>query len=166
MELKFNVGDRVVHPQIGVGLVDGMEERQFEPEVTRVYYVIQIKETTLWVPVDFINTGLRKLSVKNEIDKCRDTLESAPLKIESGRGMLAGLSGRIKQGGITAQCEVIRDITAFGWKKPLFGPVSEFREQLLNVLCQEWATVDDVSLSEASVEIKTLLKKCKTTYKR
>jgi RNA polymerase-interacting CarD/CdnL/TRCF family regulator len=73
--------------------------------------------------------------------------------------MLSDLSDRIKQGTIIAQCEVVRDLTAFGKGKPLFGPLADFQRMILDVLCQEWATVNGVSQDEASREINLLLKK-------
>ena len=62
LDMKFDIGDKVVHPQHGVGYVANLEEKQFEPNAPRTYYVIIIPDTTLWVPVDLPTSGLRKLS--------------------------------------------------------------------------------------------------------
>jgi hypothetical protein len=59
---------------------------------------------------------------------------------------------------------VIRDLAAFGWRKPLYGPLAEFQRVILNVLCQEWAVVEGCSQAEASYEIATLLKKGKAAH--
>jgi CarD family transcriptional regulator len=164
MEMKFDIGDRVVHPQHGVGFVADLEEKQFEPHVSRRYYVISIPDTTLWVPVDLPTSGLRKLSVRSELEQCRQVLQSAPLTLKPDRSLLASLADHIRQGTIVAHCEVLRDLTAFGWHKPLYGPVAEFQRTILNVLCQEWATVEEVSLVEASHEINILLKKGRAAH--
>jgi len=74
LNMKFDIGDKVVHPQHGVGYVANLEEKQFEPNPPRTYYVIQIPDTTVWVPVDLPTSGLRKLSVKSELDQCRKIL--------------------------------------------------------------------------------------------
>ena len=158
-DIKFAIGDKVVHPQHGVGFVAGLEEKQFEPNVARMYYVVSIPDTTLWVPVDLSTSGLRKLGLKSEIEQCRQILQEAPQTLNAGRDMLASLSNRIRQGTIIAQCEVVRDLTAFGWHKPLYGPLADFQRMTLNVLCQEWATVKGVSEAEASHEVNGLLKK-------
>ena len=164
MEMKFDIGDRVVHPQHGVGYVANLEEKQFEPNVSRRYYVISIPDTTLWVPVDLPTSGLRKLSGRSELEKCRRVLQSAPLALKPDRSLLASLADHIKLGTIIAHCEVVRDLTAFGWHKPLYGPVAEFQRTILSVLCQEWAIVEQVSQSEASHEINILLKKGRATH--
>lgn len=157
-DTKFDVGDKVVHPQHGVGYVADLEEKQFEPNTSRMYYVISIPDTTVWVPVDLSTSGLRKLSVKSELERCRQVLQSAPQPLVPDRGLLSSLSGRIKQGTVISHCEVVRDLAAHGWRKSLFGPISDFRRIILNVLSQEWAVVEGVSEVEASNEINILLK--------
>ncbi len=164
LDMKFDIGDKVVHPQHGVGYVANLEEKQFEPNHSRKYYVISIPDTTLWVPVDLPTSGLRKLSEKKELEQCRQVLQSAPQTLKPERGLLTSLSEHINQGTIVAHCEVIRDLAAFGWRKPLYGPLSEFQRVILNVLCQEWAIVEGCSQAEASYEIAALLKKGKAAH--
>jgi RNA polymerase-interacting CarD/CdnL/TRCF family regulator len=161
-DMKFAVGDKVVHPQHGVGFVAGLEEKQFEPNAVRMYYVVLIPDTTLWVPVDLSTSGLRKLGLKSELEQCRQVLQAAPQALNAGRELLGNLSGRINQGTIVAQCEVVRDLTAFGWHKPLYGPLADFQRMALNVLCQEWAAVKRTTQVDASLEINGLLKKGRT----
>ena len=156
--MKFDIGDRVVHPQHGVGYVANLEEKQFEPHASRMYYVVLIPDTTLWVPVDFLTSGLRKLSIKSDLDQCRQVLQSEPHPLKPDRGLLAVLAGRINQGSIIAHCEVVRDLSAYGWHKSLFGPMADFQRIILNVLCQEWALVEGISQVEASHEVNVLLK--------
>jgi RNA polymerase-interacting CarD/CdnL/TRCF family regulator len=164
LELKFSIGDRVVHPQQGVGYVAKLEEKQFEPNKPRMYYVILIPETTVWVPVDLLTSGLRKLSVRSELEQCRQVLQSTPHPLTPDRGLLSSLIGQINQGTIAAHCEVVRDLTAHSWHKPLYGPVSEFLRVILNVLSQEWAIVEGISVVEAAHEINILLKKCRAAH--
>ena len=156
---KFAIGDKVVHPHHGVGFVAGLEEKQFKPDAARMYYVVSIPDTTLWVPVDLSTSGLRKLGLIGELEECRHVLQSAPQVLEAGRALLSNLSARVKQGTIIAQCEVVRDLAAFGRRKPLFGPISDFQRSAMNVLCQEWAAVKGIPQTEAEHEITVLLKK-------
>jgi RNA polymerase-interacting CarD/CdnL/TRCF family regulator len=158
-DMKFAIGDKVVHPHHGVGFVAGLEEKQFEPNAACMYYVVSIPDTTLWVPVDLSTSGLRKLGLKSELEGCRQVLQATPQVLTAGRGLLASLSGRIKQGTIVAQCEVVRDLAAFGWHKPLYGPIADFKRMALNVLCLEWAAVKGVTQAEASYEINGYLKR-------
>jgi len=165
-DMKFSIGDKVVHPQHGVGFVASLEEKQFGSGAARMYYVVSIPDTTLWVPVDLSTSGLRKLSQESELDECSQVLQASPQMLIAGRELLSSLSDHIKQGTIIAHCEVVRDLTAFGWHKPLYGPIAEFQSVSLNVLCMEWAAVKGISRAEASHEINGLLKKGRASKER
>lgn len=160
--MSFDVGDRVVHPLYGVGRVVKLEDRQFDPGVTRRYYEVSIpgSTTTLWVPLDQSSSGLRKLTVKSEIARCRRILQSAPERLnDDPRMRQADLAAHLKLGTITAHCEVVRDLTAYGRHKPLSGTISVFLRVAQDILCQEWAVVEEMTPQEAAVEIEDLLAK-------
>ena len=64
----FEIGDTVVHPQYGVGQVVKLEDREFERGDSRRYYEISIPGgSTVWVPVDLSNSGLRRLAQKSDL---------------------------------------------------------------------------------------------------
>jgi len=69
------------------------------------------------------------------------------------------LSQHLKEGTLSAHCEVVRDLTAYGDHKPLSGALAAFLKVTLDVLCQEWAAVEGISLTEAAIEIEDLLVK-------
>jgi CarD family transcriptional regulator len=157
----FKIGDRVVHPQHGVGHVVNLEEREFEPGVTRRYYEVSIPGgVSLWVPFDPPSYGLRKLAGRSEIDRCRQILGSQPSPLgEDARLRQTDLANRLKQGTIYTQCEIVRDLYAYGEHKSPYGTIAGFFRQTQNVLCQEWAVVEDVTVQEALEEVTSLLEK-------
>jgi CarD family transcriptional regulator len=157
--LMFEIGDRVVHPQHGVGQIVQLEDREFERGEIRRYYEIHIPGgSTVWVPVDLSNSGLRRLAHKSELARCREILQARPLPLtEDGRVRQSTLVAHLKQGTIVAQCEVVRDLSAFVAHKPSYGTITAFLEGMLRVLCQEWAIVQEISMSEAMAEISLLL---------
>jgi Transcriptional regulators, similar to M. xanthus CarD len=160
--MKLEIGDRVVHPQYGVGHVVKLEEREFEPGLMRQYYEISIPGSTLWVPLDQPTFGLRKLAVRREIDRCRQILSSRPLPLtEDSRLRQSDLSARLKTGTIVAHCEVVRDLSAYGAHRPISGTIAAFLRVTQDVLCQEWAVVEGITLAEANVEISLLLEQSK-----
>ena len=163
LDMKFDIGDKVVHPQHGVGYVSDVEEKQFENN-SRMYYVVLIPDTTLWVPVDLHTSGLRKLSDRSDLDHCRLALQSVPHTLKPGRDLLASLADQIKNGSIVIQSEVVRDLKAYGWRKPLYGPIAEFQGRIYDVLCQEWAVVEGISNVDATQEINLLLKKSRAEH--
>jgi CarD family transcriptional regulator len=146
--MSFKIGERVVHPQYGVGQIVKLEDREFERGNTRRYYEISIPGgSTVWVPVDLSNSGLRRLAHKSELAYCREILKSPPSPLmEDGRVRQSALVAHLKQGTIVAQCEVVRDVSAFVAHKPAYGTISAFLEAMLRVLCQEWAMVREISM--------------------
>jgi RNA polymerase-interacting CarD/CdnL/TRCF family regulator len=114
------------------------------------------------VPVDLSNSGLRRLASKSELAHCREILRARPLPLtEDGRVRQATLVAHLKRGTIVAQCEVVRDLSAFVAHKPAYGTITAFLETMLRVLCQEWAMVEEMTMAEAMFEISSLLEKSK-----
>lgn len=160
----FKAGDQVVHPQHGVGEVVKLEDRKFGSGVERRYYEISIPNagSTVWVPLDPPAFGLRKLAKRSEIEECRKILASRPEPLtDDARTRQARLAERLKQGTIQVQCEVVRDLYAFGEHKSLYGSMAGFFRQTQNVLCEEWAIVEGITLGEAIQEVTDLLQKSK-----
>ena len=158
----FNIGERVVHPQHGVGEVVKLEDRDFGSGETRRYYEVSIPSagSTLWVPLNPPGYGLRKLAKQSEIERCRAVLASHPEPFtDDPRTRQASLIKRHKEGTVREQCEVVRDLYAFGEHKSLYGAMAGLFQQTQNVLCEEWALVEGVTLAEAVREVSDLLEK-------
>lgn len=166
--MTFKTGERVVHPQHGVGRVVKLEQREFEPGVTRQYYEIAIPDgSTIWVPVDQSMSGLRNLTGKHEIERCRRILVSRPVPFtDDVRSRQSTLAQRLKQGTVRTQCEIVRDLYAYGEHKSLYGSMAGFFRQTQNVLCQEWAIVEGVAFADAMQEVQTLLEKSRQSLKK
>jgi RNA polymerase-interacting CarD/CdnL/TRCF family regulator len=164
--MPFKIGDRVVHPHHGVGKITNLANKQFGAGESRAYYEIAIGDGTLWVPVDEPGLGLRGLTAKSKLEHCGLILEGPPSPLDINPRELRGqLSRHLREGTIEAQCEVVRDVSALSWRKPLVGPMADFRRMALSVLCQEWATVAEISLAEATDRINAHLGKGKQSHK-
>lgn len=164
---KFKVGELVVHPKHGVGQVVALSEREFTPGSKQQYYEISITGgSTVWVPRDPAASGLRRLAQKSEIRDCRLILGASPLPlIQDARYRQSEQAARLKQGTLRAQCEVVRDLFAFGEHRSMNGTIGSFYQAVRDVLCQEWAFVEGVTRAQAVLEIDTLLQKSRDTLK-
>ncbi len=161
----FEIGQTVVHPHHGLGTITNLVDKEFESSGSRRYYEISMADGTLWVPVDEPGLGLRQLASKSGLARCGQILQSSPSVSDlDPRRMRDELARHLRDGTITAQCEVVRDVTALGWKKPLAGAMAELRRVALGVLCQEWAAVAGVPLAEATESINAYLSIGKKAY--
>jgi len=160
--MNFRVGDQVIHPRHGLGQVTGLAVKQFVEGEKRPFYEIAFPGSTLWVRLDLANTRIRRLTVKSEVASCRRVLQAAaaPLNVDF-RSRQIELKEHLEEGTLTARCEVVRDLNAFGWHKPLNGATAVFLHTALEVLYQEWAAVEGITPVEASAEIQSLLEKGK-----
>ena len=160
--MPIEVGDRVIHPRHGLGHVTNLAVKQFVEGEKRPFYEISFSNSTLWVPFSRTSSEIRKLTGKSEVASCRRVLTSPaePLKNDF-RLRQTELKDHLKEGTLTARCEVVRDLTAYGWHKPLNGSIAAFLQTTLDILCQEWAAVEKITPEEAAIEIQTLLEKGK-----
>lgn len=162
--MLFKPGDRVVHPTYGVGDIVRLEERQLAEASTRLYYVLAADRSTVWIPVD-APAGLRRLTSPHDLDKCRALLQSRPAPLNADHRERRQLIGEsLKTGSFQTLCEIVRDLAAFGWRKPLGDADATLLNRARESLCREWAAAARVSPEAASAEIGALLLKARQTF--
>jgi CarD family transcriptional regulator len=157
--MQLNIGDFVVHPAYGTGRIASIEKKQFSEKSARLYYQVVLPKLIVWVPVDTQEAvGLRLVTAKDDLDQYRHLLTSppVPLTINHHRRHLE-LASRLKEGSFQDVCEVVRDLTAWGWRKPLGRTDTALLQKARNTLQREWATAAGVSTAEAIKEIDSLL---------
>ena len=157
--IQLKIGDFVVHPVYGVGHLVKIEEKQFSEMRARLYYQITLPRSTVWIPVEAQATsGLRLVTARSDLDRYRNLLESRPVPLHKDyKRRHLELVSRLNQGSFQVVCEVVRDLTAWGWRKPLNRTDTVTLKKTQESLYQEWATAAGVSVAEAIKEIKCLL---------
>jgi CarD family transcriptional regulator len=164
--MEFKAGDYAVHPAHGVGHIERLEERQFAETETCLYVVLSIDKGTVWVPVHEDGTSaLRAVISKQELSQCRGVLKARPTPLERDRNKRRlGLLERLKLGSFRVLCEVVRDLSATGWHRPISEGDSALLLKVRQNLWNEWAAAAGVSLSEAIEEIDALLQAGRKVY--
>jgi RNA polymerase-interacting CarD/CdnL/TRCF family regulator len=65
------------------------------------------------------NTG-KLVTAKSDLDHYQDLLKSRPVPLHKNyKRRHLELVSRLNQGSFQVVCEVVRDLTAWGWRKPL-----------------------------------------------
>lgn len=165
--MEFKVDDWVVHPQHGVGKVVKLDIRQFDTGPKRLYYEISIPNGTIWARVEESSCELRKVTPKGALTKYRKLLKSRPTPLSTNyRERQVELSDRMKMGSFRARCEFVRDLSAFGWHKPLGEGNATLLRLANQKLDEEWAISKGVSITEATREVEGLLEEGKSRYKK
>jgi len=163
--MSFEVDERVVHPKHGVGRVVRLESKQVGLGSERLYYRVALSKGTIWVPVEGSPGGLRKLTAKGDLGQYRRLLRSRPTPLSPNhRQRQLELLERMKQSSFRARCEVVRDLAALSWHKPLGESVAALLRAAHGVLDEEWAAAEGLSVHEATREVEALLQEGKQAY--
>lgn len=158
--MTFEVGNFVVHPVYGIGQIVGIEEKQFSNTQTRLYYRVPVlPKRTIWIPVEASeSTRFRLATAQSDLDQYRDLLKSRPVPLPKNHHQRQReLLKRLRQGSFQIICEVVRDLTAWGWHKPLGPTDTTTLQKTRENLYREWAVAAGVSITEAIKEIDSLL---------
>ena len=158
--MQFKVGTAVVHPVYGVGRIVKIEKKQFPDIKVRRYYQIDLSNrNTIWVPVEAqADIGLRLVTTNKDLDQYRRLLKSQPVILDSNDSKRpVALANRLKEGSFQVMCEIVRDLTASDEGKRLGTTNRSLLLKARESLCQEWAVAANISETEATQEIDSLL---------
>lgn len=110
----FNLGDKVVYPMHGAGVIETMESREILGEIKN-YYVLKmpIGEMKLMIPVDNVNNiGLRNIVDKQTVEEVYKVLrQKAEISESNWNKRFRDNMAKMKTGDIFAVAEVVRDLT-------------------------------------------------------
>ena len=110
----FNLGDKVVYPMHGAGIIESVESKEILGEVKN-YFVLKmpIGEMKLMIPVDNVdNIGLRDIIDKVAVDKVYEILKQAAVINDSNwNKRYRDNMIKMKTGDIFEVAQVVRDLT-------------------------------------------------------
>jgi len=110
----FNLGDKVVYPMHGAGVIETVEQKEILGEI-KSYYVLKmpVGEMKLMIPVDNVNNiGLRNVIEEEAIERVYDILrQSAVLNDSNWNKRFRDNMIKMKTGDIFEVAQVVRDLT-------------------------------------------------------
>jgi RNA polymerase-interacting CarD/CdnL/TRCF family regulator len=165
--MEFHPGDDVVHPNYGVGRIVRLEERQLAEAESRLYYVLAFGQTTVWMPVHANgSSALRLVTAPRDLDRYRNLLKSRPAELDRDyKKRRLGINEQLARGSFQIVCEIVRDLTALGWHRPLTGLDASLLTKVRGSLWQEWAISTGQPLPDAIHEVTALLQTGEQTYR-
>jgi len=156
----FKTNDFVVYPAHGVGQIVAIEEQTVAGARLEFLVVNFVKnKMTLRVPTGKVaNAGMRKLSDPAAIEQVRQTLSQAPNKARVNWSRLAQEYGsKINSGDIIAAAEVVRDLYRPGDNSNQSFSERQLYVAALDRLVGEVALVEDITETEAEIELESLV---------
>ena len=109
----LHVGDRVVYPMHGAGIISGIEECEVMGE-SKLYYILKMPlgNMKVMIPTDNVdNIGLRDVISMDGVDEVKEVLHDAPEKVMGSwnKRFHANLD-RLKSGDICDVAAVTRNL--------------------------------------------------------
>lgn len=165
--MEFRSGDDVVHPNYGVGNIVRLEERELGASGLCWYYVLAIGTATVWMPVHADgSTTLRAVTRKQDLEHYRTILSSEPtLLVRDFKKRHLDLVERLTHSSFQVMCEIVRDLTALGWNRPMGETDATLLKKVRDNLWREWAAATGQAHQEAIQEVGALLLAGRVAYK-
>lgn len=163
---QFKIGDQVVHASYGLGRVATLQTKQLLAGEAKLYYEVVTAKNTVWVPVESANPAtLRSITGKADLAHFSQVLKSKPNSLNEDRRMRQiDLNERLKPGSFGVMCEVVRDLTALSWRKPLRDADAELLRRVYETLSNEWAVAAGISARAAGQQIDALIGESKQAF--
>jgi RNA polymerase-interacting CarD/CdnL/TRCF family regulator len=158
MMTNYLVGEKVVHWVYGLGEIIQMDEKKLQGK-TLQYYVVQIRDLTLWVPAgDEGESCLRHPTPAAEFGELFAILKEPGEPLPENRLLRkTQLADQLKDGKLASICRVVRDLTSQGREKKLNENDNQVLERARNLLLAEWAVSLAVPLDQAREELDHIL---------
>ena len=138
----YNVGDKVVYPMHGAGVIDSIEEKEILGE-KQSYYILKMPgEVKVMVPISTAEQhGIRNVIDKNEAERVINVLEQDETEMEKNwNKRYRDNMDKMKSGDIYEIADVVRNLS---FKQKEKGLSTGEKKMLHNVLA-EHATQDEV----------------------
>jgi CarD family transcriptional regulator len=125
--LTFQVGDKVIYPNHGLGVVEGIETKTILGMTCGFYHLRMIaNETTVLVPLGNVeDVGLRRAIADGEVDKLFSLLGNGKIENhQNWKGRFKDNSEKMRTGSIYDVVDVLKNLTHLAKSKNL-----SFREK-------------------------------------
>jgi len=157
----FNIGDKIVYPIHGAGVIEAIEEKEILG-VRRKYYIMRmpLDEMKVMIPLDTIEgIGIRQVIGADEVEGVFAVLEANETKMPQNwnRRYRANMD-RLKTGDIFEVAEVVRNLTLRDREKTLSTGEKKILSNARQILLSELILATELSDAEIMEKVEELIK--------
>lgn len=160
---QFKVGDNAVHLSHGVGVVKGIEEREFSPGNKQAFYILEIHDNgapkKVFVPIDSSAQRLRPIIKKKEVEEVYRILrkrESSPIDHQTWNRRYREYMEKIHTGQVQEIAEVMRALFLLKHDKDLSFGERKLLDQAKTLLVKELSLAQNILESEVEKELEAI----------
>lgn len=158
--VTFNIGDKVVYPMHGAGIIVAIEEKEVLGE-KQTYYIMKlpIGDMKVMIPTDNVaEIGLRQVIDNEDVEKVFEILrgEKSNMSQNWNRRYRANME-KIKSGDIFEVAEVVRNLAIRDREKGLSTGERKMLDNARQILISELVLAQDATEEEVEETLNQLL---------
>ena len=158
--LEFKVGDKVVYPNHGVGVIERVARKSIGDLVSSFYCLrILSTDSTVMVPVGNTSTvGLRKVLSRRQSTQVLKVLKDGEVTtFDDWKGRFQANSEKMRTGDILAVAEVLKSLTVLSEVKPLSYRERKMLDRARFLLISELAEASNKAADKIEIQIDAAL---------
>jgi CarD family transcriptional regulator len=163
----FHIGDKVVYPNHGVGIIEQISSRTIGATVEK-FYLLKIKSSSLKVMVPFSNVntvGLRRVVRNGEIQKILDFLNDGECNNNADwKYRFKENSERMRTGSLLDVAAVLKSLLVLNQTKPLSFREKKMLERARYLLVSELALAKNLDEEHIEELLNKALSKSKLRF--
>ena len=160
---KFKVGDNAVHLSHGVGVVRGIEEREFSPGKKQSFYILEIQDNgapkKVFVPTDNSSHRLRPIIKKKEVEEVYKILrrrDANAIDHQTWNRRYREYMEKIHTGQVQEIAIVLRALFLLKHDKDLSFGERKLLDQAKTLLVKELSLAQNMQEAEVEKELETI----------
>jgi CarD family transcriptional regulator len=164
---SFSVGDKVVYPNHGVGVIEQISSRTIGPNIEK-FYLLRIKASSLKVMVPFHNVdsvGLRRVVRNGDVQKVIDFLTDFHCDNHSDwKCRFKENSDKMRTGSLLDVAGVLKSLLLLAQTKPLSFREKKMLERARYLLVSELAMAKNCEEGHIEQILSKALSKCRLRF--
>ncbi len=167
--MTFEVGDKVIYPNHGLGVVQRIETKTILGTTCGFYQLRMVSnDTTVLVPVENAdNVGLRKAVGDQEVERLFSLLSDGKIDThQNWKGRFKDNSDRMRTGSIFDVVEVLKSLTFLARSKNLSFREKRMLDRAKFLVVSEITEVTHEELTSVEGRVEQALERCFATKTR
>ena len=161
--MAFQVGDKVIYPNHGLGVVEKVEEKTILGTTCGFFHLrILSNETTVLVPVANVdNVGLRRAITDEEVERLFALLGDGKIdNHQNWKGRFKDNSDKMRTGSIYDMADVLKSLTFLAKSKSLSFREKRMLDRAKSLIVSEVSEVMRVTAEEIETRVEKALERC------
>jgi CarD family transcriptional regulator len=166
--VAFDIGDKVIYPNHGLGIVERIESKTIMGTTCGFYQLRMANETTVFVPVDNVDgVGLRRAINDGEVEELFNLLGDGKIDShQNWKGRFKDNSDRMRTGSIYDVVEVLKGLTFLSKSKSLSFREKRMLDRAKFLVVSEISEVMNEKSPQIDDRVEKALERCFATKAR